>query len=181
MSSARKASQTAMLEQNNQHNEKLESRVGHLEGAVEGLKSEVQSISIGMQEIIKGFTSFKETVLAKIGVMGAPKWPLIFGISTLILTVLGLGSTIITIIFSGQSNALSDMHDNIVEINRQFYEQRFTSGEAKAMSELQAKELVILKDEILNLRAWRLRHVEETAYECGRIAEKVQLHNNTNK
>ena len=79
--------------------EQMDSRVGRLEGVVEALVNSVRSMTDSLG-------SFKDDILNKLGKASEPKWPLLATLTTIILTLFGLCVAIVTILLSGQGEAI---------------------------------------------------------------------------
>jgi hypothetical protein len=125
----------------------LEGRVGRVEGAIESLTHEVQETNRNVRDIINGFGRFKEDVLSHIGQATAPKWPLITSFIMVCLTIIGLGGTIISQGFSGQTQSINRLDDMITEFRLwkfKHIEEDYTfhgkiSGEAEKLKAILSK------------------------------------------
>ena len=121
--------------------ERLESRVGRLEGAMETLTHDVQQVTKSVQHLAENMGSFEKKVLEHIGKATAPKWPLITAFAMLIIMIITLGASIIPIVMSGQRDLINS---NTISIERLQESQRtelFESGYDKAYREHILKRL----------------------------------------
>jgi hypothetical protein len=106
----------------------LDTRVGRLEGLVTTLAHEVKETSQTIRELVNHFTDFKENILKNISRATAPKWPLIVSIGTLLLTILGLGGTIVALLMSGQQSSLNRHAEELATINAKITAQNYDNG-----------------------------------------------------
>lgn len=136
------------MKNNTPTNGNVETRIGRLEGHYESLSQKVEIVDrnlsgfrtevgndIGalredIKEVVKGFTSFKETMTSNIGVATAPKWPLIVSIGSFILTICGMAATIIALLMSGQNTAIADAKGDLKSIRSDMYDAQYNSGKS---------------------------------------------------
>ena len=138
----------------------IQSRVGHLEGAVESLAHEVQETNRNLKdfsqetgrsvkELSVSMARFKDDVLGHIGKATAPKWPLIVSIGSLALTILGLGGTIVAMIMSGQSGQISKLEGRLEACTDKYHQQAlissFEDGKSAAWREQVANAIAVLE------------------------------------
>jgi hypothetical protein len=71
----------------------MQARVGRLEGAMESLAHEMETTNRSVKELVMTVGSFKEDMLKTLAAINNPKpnWPLIVGLGSLILTIIGIG------------------------------------------------------------------------------------------
>jgi hypothetical protein len=165
-------------------NSQLDSRVGRLEGVVQTLSTEVQEITRAVRAITDSLGTFKEDVLARLGVATAPKWPLIASLVTMLLTIFGLCTTIITIVLMGQSDSIYQNRESIIRLQEKFVQIAYESGEMHSWRQSVDGSLSGLKnnfqaqDDIIRQNhkdfcQWRLSHSEESSYAFGRLDTTV--------
>lgn len=122
----------------------LDTRVGRLEGAVETLIQNEQEIARNVKDIAHAVTIFKEEILSKIGTATAPRWPLILGFATLILTVVGFSIGLLTFLLSGQSGMITENKVAVKTLSDKLYDTRYEDGRADTWRENATKTLVDL-------------------------------------
>ena len=151
----------------------LESRVGKLEGTMEKLAQEVRITNQNMQRISDNFISFKEDLLSKIGTITTPKWPMIFSAVTLLVTILGLGGTIIALMISGQKEILREHDIQLIEIQRSINSDKVEQTKANThieelVSSLE-KEHKATEDLVTDLKTWRLNHAQQNGSNTAKL------------
>ena len=151
----------------------LESRVGKLEGTMETLAQEVRITNQNMQKISDGFMSFKEDLLSKIGTISTPKWPMIFSAITLLVTILGLGGTIVALIISGQKEILREHDTQLIEIQRNInydkVEQTKANTHIEGLVNSLEKEHKATEDLVMDLKEWRLNHATQNGGNTAKL------------
>lgn len=162
----------------------LDSRVGRLEGVVQTLSTEVQEITRAVRAITDSLGTFKEDVLSRLGVATAPKWPLIASLVTMLLTIFGLCTTIITIVLMGQGDSIHQNRESIMRLQEKFVQIAYESGEMHSWrqsvegsigdlkSGFQAQNNTI-RENHKDFCQWRLSHSEESSYAFGRLDTTV--------
>jgi hypothetical protein len=160
--------------QQNNTNMQLESRVGRLEGAMETLATEVKTTSENVREISKSMTGFKEEILARLGTIAAPKWPMIIGVVSLLITILGLGGTIIAMMISGQRDAIETLKNNIGAMNSCMYNERYETGQTSVVKAQLTDNIKQLHDDVADLQKWRYEHERDSSACMGETKAKLE-------
>ena len=160
-------------------NVNIESRVGRVEGALETVLHEVSETSKSVREVSAGLSTFREEVLAHIGKATAPKWPLIAGVLTLVLTILTMGGGIGGMILSGINGNVTRLDNIIARADEQAKLDRFEDGKnviwreniSKSYDE-KSRELQEQQKEFLK---WRLEHEEKNARSHGKTDAEIEM------
>ena len=172
-------------------NKNLDSRVGRLEGVVQSLSQEVQDVTKAVRDITASLSTFKEDVLARLGMATAPKWPLITAVGSMLLTIFGLCGTIIAILLSGQSGAIQDNHQILNQHQERFTQLAHEQGVSSAWKEVFTTRIESLDKTLSNkilssnentqnqinelrrtlevINAWKLIHQSDSNYKFGRL------------
>lgn len=166
----------------------IESRVGKLEGAVEALSHDVQEIHDIVRSSAQEQQNFQKQILNEMGKATAPRWPLIASIGSLVIALLTLVGGIISIIVSGQGEAITKANNQIEQLQSRIYDTRYEDGKNAAWKEEVSKnfndlydkiknELRVTEDQVVELKKWRITHVEEDAYRWGKADGKTGIDN----
>jgi len=145
----------------------LDTRVGRLEGVVTTLSKEVQDITRAVRDITNSLGTFKEDILARLGTATAPKWPLIAGVCSMLLTILGLCGTIVAILLSGHGQAIKHNQESLQAINAQNVEVAFQAGKTEAN--------IRNVDEHIQCMSKRQAAVEDNMHEIQALRAQVDL------
>jgi hypothetical protein len=132
----------------------IEVRVGKIESVLESITRQVEVTTKGIQNLSSGIQSFKEDILKQLGTVSQPKWPLLAGISTLVVTILSLCGTMIIFSLSGQSSNISENNAAIVELREKAYEERFEDGKFAAWQERLDSQILLLVNDFTEFRAY---------------------------
>ena len=163
----------------NTPNAALESRVGKLEGTMETLAQEVRVTNQNMQKISDSFSLFREDLLSKIGTITTPKWPMIFSAVTLLVTILGLGGTIIALMISGEKEAVKTHDLQLIEVQRNInldkIEQTKANTHIDALVNTLNDEHKATQDLVTDLKQWRLIHTDNEGKFVGDLTARINI------
>jgi hypothetical protein len=153
----------------------LEGRVSKLEGAMTTLVEEVKETSVNVREIGKALGGLKEQVFDRISVAAAPKTSLILTLVTLLITILGLGGTIIALMLSGQRDSIETLKAQTYALQTHQLSNEFKSGQVSVWGEQIQEELIPIKQEVKDIRAWKLQHARDTALVEGANTAQIDM------
>lgn len=129
-------------------NVNIESRMGRAEGILESVVHEMGEIGKNQKELSNGMSLFREEVLAHISRVSAPKWPLIAGVLTLVLTIITMGGSIVGMIMSGQNANISRLDMIMQKQQEGEATNKFEDGQTVMWRKMVDKALVDLDDRL---------------------------------
>ena len=99
----------------------IESRVGKLEVITENLIVEMRETARVIREVSNSISGFKEEIIAQLGQLTAPKWPLISAFVAVGTTMLGLAASLIFVVMSGISANVDKLDVSVKELQQCVY------------------------------------------------------------
>jgi hypothetical protein len=147
----------------------LDLRVGRLEGTMEQIQRDVQENSRVLGDLTQTIGIFKDSIMGKIGQLTQPRWPLIVGFVTLILTIGTLVGGGFTIVLSGQNEAIKSTQADINILITQRINDSYEQGKNCAHKDEMKNQVITTGNLINELKTWRLEHTKENGQLTAQI------------
>jgi chromosome segregation ATPase len=135
-----------------EHDSRMDTRVGRLEGVVESLTRDIQEVSQNISMMGKEIGQFREmigdtltrmrdsfndqinTVTDRLTASTKPQWQTISAFAALAITLLGMAGAVVGLMLSGQSDNIADLKRENTVITERMFNNQYEKGKSDAFA-----------------------------------------------